>query len=277
MLCIDYKFYKFLDPVIYCLHCLIIMQDLPEGQGTSEHSVTEQVEQLSLSPAQQHEIQRIRDELRYCALYSGVAVIDDNIVNEWVHIKQRLSSSGYKVISLDTVSLRHHDHPRHFTAIAQSITYPKPPTAAESSYSPPFVIAVFVSGAVQSAHHTLVTHYGEVNIVNDIIQPFLPQSAPHLQYIPKLFFITAWGDPQAQAPPPHFPDDPDGNYCIAYHVAEIMSYMDKWAKHISDNVFLPGITVQEAIENSRSHLEGGECLHYFTYLRNKLVLNTFEF
>ena len=64
---------------------------------------------------------------------------------------------------------------------------------------------------------TLYTSYGLVDVVDDIIQPFLiPQSAPHLQHIPKLFFITAKGDPDAL--PPHFPNDPDGNYCVARHV-----------------------------------------------------------
>ena len=72
-------------------------------------------------------------------------------------MEPHLISSGYKIISnlspyLDRTSL--------FTSIAQSIAYPKTPTAAESSRSPPFVIAVFVSGfAEDPAHHTIIPDY----------------------------------------------------------------------------------------------------------------------
>ena len=98
------------------------------------------------------------------------------------------------------------------------MAYPKPPADVKSSASPPFVISIFVSGRCHDTFsiHTLYTRYGLVDVIDDIIRPFLPQSAPHLQHIPKLFFITAEGDPDAT--PLHFPDDPDGNYCIAYHV-----------------------------------------------------------
>ena len=51
------------------------------------------------------------------------------------------------------------------------------------------------------------------------------------------------------------------------------SYMCKWAEYISGNLFLPGMTVQEAIENSKSHLEKDkECLHDFTCLQNKSLV-----
>ena len=241
------------------------------------------VEQLSLSPIQEREVQRIRGELRDCALYSGVGVIC-HVFDEWKPMEQHLTSSRYKIISYS--SLYYHgrlttsaalssylDSRRLCTTIAQSIAYPKPPTAAESSDSAPYVIAVFVSGVIvdYTSAHTLDTVHGPVNIVDDIIQPFLPQSAPHLQHIPKLFFITAEGNPDAA--PPHFPDDPDGNYCAAYRMTNRPSCMHKWVEHISGNLFLPGMTVQETIENSRSHLEKGkECLHYFTCLQNKSLV-----
>ena len=110
-----------------------------------------------------------------------------------------------------------------------------------------------------------------MNTVDDIIQPFLPQLAPYLQHIPKLFFITTLGD--LDATPPHFPDDPDGNYCVAYHMTDKRSCMYKWTEYISDNLFLQGMTVQEAIENSKYRLKKGkECLHYFTCLQNKSLV-----
>ena len=240
------------------------MQDLPEDQEppVTITELSSLVEQFSLSPIQEREVRRIRGELRDCAEYSGVGVIC-NVSDEWKPMELHLTSSGYKIIS-SPHSL--------FSSIAQSIAYPKPPTAAESSRSPPFVIAVFVSGIGEDlAHHTIITDYGEMNIVDDIIQPFLPQSAPHLKHIPKLFFITALGDPDAT--PPHFPDDPDGNYCAAYHMTDRPSYMDKWAEYISFNLFLRGMTVQEAIENSKYRLKKGkECLHYFTCLQNKSLV-----
>ena len=85
-----------------------------------------------------------------------------------------------------------------------------------------------------------------MDVADDIIQPFLPWSAPHLQHVPKLFFITAEGDPGAL--PPHFPDDPDGNFCVAYHVINKLCHMVKWTQCITDHIF-SGITVEEVIEN----------------------------
>ena len=210
--------------------------------------------------ASQHEGQRIRDELRDCTSYSGVGVICNVFPDMWESMKHHLSVLNYKIIPNF-----HLHHTTLFTTIAQSIAYPKPPAAAESSDSPPFVVAVFVSGVVGDSADTL-------NIVDDIIEPFLPQSAPHLQHIPKLFFVSALGDPLIQQPP-HFPDDPDGNYCVAYHVTNICSDMNKWADHISDHLFFPGMTVQEVIESSRLHqVYYREQLHHFTCLKNKLVL-----
>ena len=251
---------------------LINIQDLQEDQEppVTIMELSSLVEQLSLSPIQEHEVREIRGKLRDCAEYSGVGVIC-NLLDEWKPMEPHLTSSGYKIISN---YLSPHLGRSLFNSIAWSIAYPKPPTAAESSRSPPFVIAVFVSGiGVDLAHHTIMNSYNyeEMRIVDDIIQPFLPQSAPHLQNIPKLFFITARGNPRA--PPPHFPDDPDGNYCAAYHMTQGLICMQKWTKYISDSLFFPGMTVQEAIENSKSHLEKGkECLHYFTCLQNKSLV-----
>ena len=251
------------------------MQDLPEDQEPPVTELSSSVEQLSLSSIQEH---RIRDELRDCALYSGVGVFfrfNNYMIDGWKPVKPHLSSSGYKIIP--TLSLHLPaiavDSPRLFTTIAQSIAYPKPLTAAKSSDSPPYVIAVFVSGRIvhYTSVHTLDTVSGPVNIVDDLIQPFLPQSAPHLQHIPKLFFITSVGNPDAT--PPHFPDDPDGNYCAACYVAFSLSHVFNWAAYISDNLFLSGMTIQKTIENSKSHLKKGkECLHYFMCLQNKSLV-----
>ena len=227
------------------------------------------MEQLSLSSDQQHKVQKFRLKLSDCALYSGVGVICDGFY-VWRPVEPYLSLLDYKIINRFPVNIK---IVNSFATIAQSIAYPKPhasPTVAESSDSPPFVIAVFVSGRVSSHPHTLhITTYGEVNIVDDIIQPFLPHSAPHLQHIPKLFFITAMHPP---SPPPQFPEDPDGNYCIAYLMTDSYNLTYRWSQHIT-NIFLPGMTVQGAIENSRSHLnEDRERLHYFISLKKNLVL-----
>ena len=195
------------------------MQDLSEDQEPLVLvDLSSLVEYISLSSVQEREVQRIRGELRDCALYSSVGVICNNMVDEWQPMEPHLSSSGYKTLSLHHGSPRtravlhvHHGSPCLFTTIAQSIAYPKPLAAAKSSDSPPYVIAVFVSGEYTSAH-ILDTVHGPANIVDDLIQPFLPQLAPHLQHIPKLFFITAVGYPDAT--PPHFPDDPDGMLLI---------------------------------------------------------------
>ena len=234
----------------------------------SEQAVTQHSSSVKLLSPSQREVHRIAAALRDCALHSGVGVFHNILFNPWELAEIYLSAVDYKIFPNFPF---HHHHTTLFTAIAQSIAYPKPPAAAESSDS--FVIAVFVSGYVEDSAHTFDTGYGSLDIVDDIIKPFLPRSAPHLQHIPKVFFISAKGF--RRAPPPHFPDDPDGNYCVTYHVTNEPSYMDKWAHHISDHLFLqtPGMSVQQVIENSRSHLnEVKEHLHYFTCLKNKIVL-----
>ena len=170
------------------------IQELRESQHTLVPAATQlssSMEELTLSPAElEVEVQKIRDELQECALYSGVGVFYDRF-GVWENTVNKSSVAEYKNISIDI--LTQECHQTLFTTIPQSIASPKQPTAVESSHSPPFIIAVFVSREIQS-----------VNNVDDIICPFLPRSAPHLQHIPKLFFITAVGDPDAT--PPHFPD-----------------------------------------------------------------------
>ena len=86
------------------------------------------------------EIQKFREEYE-CALYSGVGVIHNVSFNLWDFMKHRLSAMDYKIIP--NIHL-YSETP--FTTIAQSIAYPKPSSAAKSSESPPFVIAIFISG-----------------------------------------------------------------------------------------------------------------------------------
>ena len=251
-----------------------------QSHVTSEESASQlssSVEQLKLT-SPQHKIQRVRDELRDCTLYPGIAVICDvDLFATWKSTKNRLSAVDYKIITTDF--LLHHPHTTLYSTIAQSTAYPKPPAAAESSDSPLFVIAVFVSGyasddSVGALCGIRISHESQ-DIVDDIIKPFLPRSAPHLQHIPKLFFISAEGDPNA--PSPHFPDDPDGNYCVAYHVSKYLIHMLTWQFDIVQHLFHPDMSVQAVIENSRSHInEDRECLHYFTCLKNNLVLDNYD-
>ena len=218
-----------------------------------------------LSQSKQHEVQRIKDELRDCTSCSGVGVIYDNVYDLWETAKGLLSSAGYKVIPKFPLD----DHPATiFKTIAESIT---PPAAAESSDFP-FIIAIFVSGLARSS--ALDSRHGAIDIYQDIIKPFLPVSAPHLQHVPKLFFISV--DREQYNNPVTFPDDPDGNYFVAYHETESMEQMLTW-KAIIDDVFRLGKSAQELVENSKSymHLHGfknKERLHYFTSLKNNYAM-----
>jgi hypothetical protein len=232
------------------------------------------VEQLSLSSSQQREVQELRRELRDCELYSGVGMVRCDFMNVWKPVEPLLSSLNYKIISNFPIRTK---VATSFATIAESIAPPKQhasPTVAESSDSPPFVIAVFVSGWTPSSQFpNLYIGDKEVNIIDDIIQPFLPQSAPHLQHIPKLFFITCTTHMMhLHASPPQFPEDPDGNYCIVYHMTDDLYLMIEWARCITREFSLPGTTVQAAVEKSRLQLdEDEEILHYFTCLKKNLV------
>ena len=200
-----------------------------------------------------------------CALYSGLGVTCND-----PYIMNFLSEAEFTIISSNLSNIT---HKTFFTTVAQSTAYP--PIAVKSSDSPPFVIAVFVTGDAGDSAGTLLTDHGSVDIVDDIIKPFLPRSAPHLQHIPKLFFISLnvskYLDLLA-AKPPHFPYNRDGNYCVAYHTCHPY-YSGEWMWHIADHLFRFGISVQEVVENSRSSLyHGYEYLHYLSCLEGKLVL-----
>ena len=119
-----------------------------------------------------------------------------------------------------------------------------------------------------------------MDIVDDIIKPFLPKSAPHLVHIPKIFFITNSLSYRSTVyrqdldnQPPSFPDDDDDNYCIAYHLS--LKRFDQqilWLNTITD-ALLSGKTVQDVIENSRSILDKNrERLYTFCCLKDNLVL-----
>ena len=191
------------------------------------------MKQLSLSPSEQEEVQRIRDELSDSSLYSGVGIVyDDPFPLSSLYVEGTLSELNFKYIDL------HHrvDLKPCLSTIAQSKAYPKIPSAAGSQ---PFVIAVFVTGMRGS----LGSLRGPVDIVDDIIKPFLPKSAPHLAHIPKLFFIGSWShhkdlDTQPQL---SFPDDYDkyGNYCVTYHlvreVGDLRIWMDTIAHGLHDS------------------------------------------
>ena len=113
-----------------------------------------------------------------------------------------------------------------------------------------------------------------MDIYQDIIKPFLPESVPNLRHIPKLFFISV--DREQYNDPVTFPDDSNGNYFVVYHETESLEQMLTW-KAIVDDVFCLGESARELIEKSKSymHLYGykdKERLHYFTCLKNKFTV-----
>ena len=227
------------------------------------------MKQLSLSQLlEQREAQRISYELSDSSLYSGVGIICNGQLS-WV-VERTPSELNFKYIYLDKhihrVGLK-----TCLSTIAQSKSYPKTPLVAGSQ---PFVIAVFVTGWRSHSPGSLYTrHGGSVDIVDDIIKPFLPKSAPHLAHISKLFFISSCSyHKDLDTQPPSFPDDDDANYCIAYHLAQWSSDQQIWMDFILD-CLRSGKTVQDVIEDSRSHLEKHEeCLYYFSCLKDKLIL-----
>jgi DNA polymerase elongation subunit (family B) len=193
-------------------------------------------------------------------------VIYDNVYDLWESTKGLLSSTGYKLIPAFPLD----DHPSTvFKAIAESIA---PPNVTAESSDPPFIIAVFVSGLARSS--ALESRHGSVDIYQDVIKPFLPESAPHLQQVPKLFFISV--DREQYNQPVTFPDDSNGNYFVVYHETESLEQMLTW-KATVDDVFCLGKSAQELIEKSKSymHLHGyknKERLHYFSCLKNNFTV-----
>ena len=230
------------------------------------------MEQLSLSPLEQREAQRIRDELSDSSLYSGVGIIyNDPFLLSSRDVERTLSELNFKYIDLDEHINRQVDLKTCLSIIAQSKDYPKTPSAAGSQ---PFVIAVFVTGRRDQSPGSLYTlRGGPVDIVDDIIKPFLPKSAPYLAHIPKLFFISSWFyHEDLDTQPPSFPDDDDANYCIACHLSGEVGDSWKWM-YTTARGLRSSKTVQDVIEDSRSHLDKhNERLFTFSCLKEKLIL-----
>ena len=230
------------------------------------------MEQLSLSQLEQREAQRIRDELSDASLYSGVAICyDDPFSRSSPFVERTLSELNFKYIDLDEHINRQVDLKTCLSIIAQSKAYPTIPSAAGSQ---PFVIAVFVTGERGQSPGSLYTVFGEsVDIVDDIIKPFLPKSAPHLAHIPKLFFISSWSHHKdLDTQPPSFPDNDDANYCIAYHLTREVGDSWEWMHTIVRGLRW-NMTVQDVIEESRSHLnKHNKRLYTFSCLKDKLIL-----
>ena len=252
------------------------MQDLKDDEGElAVRQLSSSMEQLRLSSSSSSseddvdEVKRIRKQMSDCAFYSGVGII----LFRWISLKLSLEMKA----TLSRLNFKHIevDHDTFYVSppalktiiatIAQSRVYPGPP---------PFVIAVFVSGLNDHTAHSLHRRDRRVDVVEDIIKPFLPQPAPHLVHIPKLFFISSnCRRKELDTQPPLFPNDPDANYCIAYHTAAHPDYTDIWFEHIAHNL-TTGQSVQEIIENIRSSLDHDcERLHYFSSLKDSnLVL-----
>ena len=230
------------------------------------------MKQLSLSQLKQREAQWVSYELSDSSLYSGLGFVYNELFtrSSW-DVDRTLSELNFKYIDLDK-HIRRVDLKTCLSTIAQSIAYPKTPSAAGSQ---PFVIAVFVTGWRGQFPGSLQTLRGSVDIVDDIIKPFLPKSAPHLAHIPKLFFINSWVDHKdLDTQPPSFPDDKDANYCIAYHLGRETITVDvqEWMRTIARGL-RSNMTVQDVIEDSRSYLDKhNERLYTFSCLKDKLIL-----
>ena len=218
------------------------------------------MEKFHLSPRQKRNVERVRDQLRDCASYKGVA-IELSIGFPSRVIRLSLEPTFQHIALVDDIDSCD-DVKSLITAVAQYRDYPES--------SPPFVIAVFVRGVAGPSVGTLCTDFGLVNIVDDIIKPFLPQSAPHLMNIPKLFFISSFSMRPSQDTP-LFPDDTDSNYCVAYCCAPLSQFAlssRSWFQYIIKHL-LSGISVEEVVENSRPIAERYGRLHYLSCLSNK--------
>ena len=233
------------------------------------------MKQLSLHPSEQREVQKICNELLNSSLYSGVGIVYDQLypwIIESSLVERTFSELNFKYIDLGQ-HIHHHqvDLKTCLSTIAQSNAYPTIPLGAGSQ---PFVIAVFVTGVRGKFPGSLYSQRGEsMDIVVDIIKPFLPKLAPHLAHISKLFFVSStFHHEDLDTQPPSFPDEDDANYCIAYHLSQWRSDQRIWMRSMADGL-CSGRIVQDVIEETRSHLDkDNEQLYTFSCLKDKLVL-----
>ena len=263
------------------LHDYAKMQEIKDDEETDPVAtqLSLSIEQLRFSSSEQQEVQRIREEVQRIreelfdsSLYSGVGFTHD-FHRLCGRVELTLKALNFKCIHCDSYEVSQCNLKTILATIAQSKAYPKTPEAAGSQ---PFVIALFLSGVTvpDRSPSSFHTPRGSLDIVDDIIKPFLPKSAPHLVHIPKLFFISnsLVYRKDLDNQPPSFPDDDDANYCIAYHLSVAPFDEQRWLKTITD-ALLSGETVQDVIENSRSSIDKNfERLYTFCCLKDKLVL-----
>ena len=212
-------------------------------------------------------MQSIRDQLSDSSVYSGVAIMYEEFVIglDTRRLERTLSKLNFKVVALDRYISSQVDLKTLLYNFAQCIAYP-------ASGSNPFVIAVFVEGLRCYSPSSLDTPHGSVDIVDDIIKPFLPNSAPHLVHIPKLFFISSWfGLRNLDVDKPlFFPGDNNANYYTASYLARWRADSREWMDTIADNL-LSGGTMEGVIDKLQSRLnKKSEQLNYFSCLKEKL-------
>ena len=195
--------------------------------------------------------------------FAGVA-----ITNSHLPIKRILEKLNLNIISMDE-GYRNLELKDLIAAVAQSEMYP-------DSKSHSFVILIFISGR---AHGTLVqtlqTKHGLVSIVDDIIKPFLPQSAPHLIHIPKLFFISSYQPYQSYhlTSLPEYPTNPDDNYFVAYHTSHD-SY-DQWMYKVVCNLSSSELSV-DSIHQLIGTLRGSTDAQTISCLKHSVVFPKFK-
>ena len=264
-----------------CEHILKVMVDeklifsaLPDSKQNIPAPIAASVEKKTLSSLQQQKVHEIRDELSHYMSYSGVGIVCDCESKMFaarltVHSLKELN---YNIVSVDNSVI---DFKTVFTTIAQSRAYPKSPVSAGS---PPFVIVVFVSGRSGNSSGIFRTRYGPVDIVDDIIKPFLPQSAPHLVHIPKFFFICSIIVDSLSSKSLLLPDDHNGNYLIAHYVTQ-STIPPSWLQYVARCLSRRGESVQDTIEESRYAIQEDYkiqvdygWLHVYSCLEDRLIL-----
>ena len=254
------------------------LQELGKEEELSDEAAPQlplSMEHLRLTPLQrrQHALQRVHDQLSNCAQYSGVGIVYEELLDPWIspRLENALSKLNFKLIEVDQDAFMVVDLKTVLSAIAQSEAYPKPG-------SRPFVIVIFVAGMASHSTDLLRSLFRpkDINIIDHIIKPFLPQSAPHLAHFQKLFFISCDAFPFGEhfdTQPPPFPTDPDANYCVAYLVAHNRSTLVGWTNYIIESL-LSGIPLQDIVESSRAHFGKKDgYLHFFSCLQDKLELS----
>ena len=136
-----------------------------------------------------------------------------------------------------------------YIAGSNLVNYPK---------SSDYCIAVIVASVVGDSVNALSVNFGKVNISRDLIEPFLPRSAPALADIPKIFLINTINFPTWSGPigTSSLSVPSEGNFLLSYTNSSLSDEenMEYLSDRLCDELRLSCRSIEDALTEVKGQL-----------------------